>query len=299
MATIITSQVLDSIRVGFKTIFQKEMEMAKPMWDQISEIVISTAGEEKYGFLGEVAAVREWIGPRVVNQMKEFDYAIKNKSFEHTIGVPREKIEDDLLGQFNMRARMQSRQIVQFNDRLIWPLLKAGFTTNCYDGQFFFDIDHPVIGEDGTMGVQANTDGGAGAYWFLVADEAPLKPIIFQKRKEWEYAALDNLTDANVFMNKEFFYGIDGRCNAGYGFWQGIWGSRQPLTAANYALARAVLGSRKGDHGVLLGFANFKLYYAPSLESDALKLLNTPYGAGGISNEWNGTAVPVKVPWLA
>ena len=34
-------------------------------------------------------------------------------------------------------------------DELIFNLLKNGFTSPCFDGQNFFDTDHPVIGEDG------------------------------------------------------------------------------------------------------------------------------------------------------
>jgi phage major head subunit gpT-like protein len=296
---IINSVNLDAIRVGFQTIFNTEMALASTSWTDISETVTSTAAEEKYGWLGEVAAVREWIGPRVVNSIKEFDYAIKNASYEHTIGLPREKIEDNTLGTFDMKLRMQGRQVAQFDDRLVWNLLKAGFSTNCYDGQFFFDTDHPVLNEAGAVTSQANTDGGAGAYWFLVADNAPLKPMIMQIRKPWEFVALDKVNDENVFKNKEFLYGVDGRRAAGYGFWQGIWGSRQALSAANYANARSVMGSRKGDHGIQLGFSTYTLYCAPALESDALKLINSEYGTGGVTNEWKGTAKLKIIPWLA
>jgi phage major head subunit gpT-like protein len=243
--------------------------------------------------------VREWLGPRVASSIAEFDYSIKNKSWEQTLSVPREKIEDDQLGAYNIRAKMQSRQVSQFDDRLIWGLAKTGFNTNCYDGQFFFDIDHPVLDENGVVTTQANTDGGAGAIWMLVADDAPMKPFILQKRKEWEWVALDRITDANVFMNKEFLYGVDGRRAAGFGFWQGIWGSKQPLTAANYANARSIMSSRKGDNGILFGFSQFTLYVAPSLESDARKLLNSEYGAAGVTNEWKDTAKLKIIPWLA
>jgi phage major head subunit gpT-like protein len=296
---LITSASLDAIRIGFKAIFMEEMKLAPSMWQGVAETVTSTRSGEKYGWLGEVAPVREWVGPRVVNSLKEFDYTILNKSYENTISVPREKIEDDELGTYNMRAKMQSRQVAQFDDRLVFNLLKTGFTANCYDGQFFFDADHPVLDENGVLTSQANTDGGAGAYWFLVADDAPMKPLIMQKRKEWEWVPLDKIDDPNVFMNKEFYYGVDGRRNAGFGLWQGIWGSRQPLTAASYSNARAVMGSRKGDYGLQLGFSQFTLHYAPALESDALKLLNSEYGTGGVTNEWKGTAKGNKVPWLA
>ena len=296
---LINSTSLDAIRVGFKTIFMDVMKTAPSSYKDVAEEVTSTTSEEKYGFLGEVAAVREWIGPRAATAIAEFDYAIKNRSWEQTLSVPREKIEDDQLGTYNMRARMQSRQVAQFDDKLIWNLAKTGFTANCYDGQYFFDTDHPVLDENGNVTSQANTDGGSGAIWMLVADDAPMKPFILQKRKEWEWVSLDKSTDSNVFMNKEFLYGVDGRRAAGFGFWQGIWGSKQTLNAANYSNAKQILSSRKGDNGVQLGFSQFTLYVAPSLESAGRKLLNSEYAAGGETNEWKDTAKLKIIPWLA
>jgi len=61
--------------------------------------------------------------------------------------------------------------------------------------------------------------------WFLLDTSKPLKPIIFQERKKPALASLDKATDSNVFMNGQALYGVDTRCNAGYGFWQMAYGS--------------------------------------------------------------------------
>ncbi|CAH8721005.1 Mu-like prophage major head subunit gpT family protein [Paenibacillus melissococcoides] len=56
--------------------------------------------------------------------------------------------------------------------------------------------------------------------WFLLCTTKPLKPLIYQERKAARFVAMDRDTDENVFMRKQFLYGVDGRSNAGYGFWQ-------------------------------------------------------------------------------
>ncbi|MTI82736.1 MAG: head protein [Firmicutes bacterium] len=61
--------------------------------------------------------------------------------------------------------------------------------------------------------------------WFLMDTTKPVKPLIFQRRKKAEFVALDNPSDENVFMRKEFLYGVDCRDNAGYGLWQLAYGS--------------------------------------------------------------------------
>ncbi|WP_018750703.1 Mu-like prophage major head subunit gpT family protein [Paenibacillus sanguinis] len=66
---------------------------------------------------------------------------------------------------------------------------------------------------------------GADDAWYLLCTNRPLKPLIYQKRKEPKFVSLTNETDTNVFMKKQFLYGVDGRSNAGYGFWQMAYGS--------------------------------------------------------------------------
>ena len=100
----------------------------------------------------------------------------------------------------------------------MFQALSAGFSTNCYDGQPFFDIDHPVLDKNENEISVANTDGGSGTPWFLLDASRAIKPIILQKRKDFQFVAKDKLTDGNVFDNNEFVYGADARGNVGYGF---------------------------------------------------------------------------------
>jgi phage major head subunit gpT-like protein len=66
---------------------------------------------------------------------------------------------------------------------------------------------------------------GHDTMWFLFDTTKPIKPLIFQRRKAPEFVAKDDPSDTNVFMKKEFLYGVDCRDNAGYGLWQLAYGS--------------------------------------------------------------------------
>lgn len=66
---------------------------------------------------------------------------------------------------------------------------------------------------------------GNDSMWFLLDVSKPIKPLIFQQRKKPEFVAKDSPDDENVFMRKEFLYGVDCRDNAGYGLWQLAYGS--------------------------------------------------------------------------
>ena len=296
---IISSTSLDALRVGFKSEFQRGLGMAPPLKDKVAMTIKSTTTENRYGWLTQMPGMREWIGARVIQNIAEAGYAILNRHFEHTIGVDRNDIEDDNLGQYSALFTRMGEAIAAFPEQLVWDALKAGFTTNCYDAQFFFDVDHPVVLADGTTGIYANTDGGAGVPWFLLCTNQSVKPIIFQERKPATFVNKDKETDDNVFTERRFVYGADLRCNVGYGFPQMAWGSKQPLNSANYAIARAAIQNMKGDGGRPLGLVPNLLVVPPSYESAARQLLNSEYGTGGITNEWKGTAELLVVPWLA
>lgn len=296
---IINRANLAAVRTGYSTAFIAGTGMAKPQYSRVCTTVPATTREQKYGWLGKVPNVREWIGPRAVQNLQEHDYAIKEKKFELTIGVDRDDIETDNIGVYTPMFEEMGRSTASYWDTLVWALLKAGFTTDCYDGQNFFDTDHPVLDAEGEATVVANTDGGAGTPWFLLDVSRAIKPIILQKRKDFKFVAKDRDTDDNVFDQNEFVYGADARANVGFGFWQFAWGSKQTLDPAHYATARAALSGMKGDYGRPLGLMPNLLVVPPALESAGRKILNSEMAAGGETNEWKGTAELLVVPWLA
>lgn len=298
---LINSANLDALRAGFKTSYQTGVATARAstMWTRIATRIPSSTKEQKYGWLGKFPRVREWIGPRAVQNLMQHDYAISEKPWELTVAVDKDDIETDNLGIYGPMFEQMGQQTETLPDQLIFALLLAGFTTPCYDGQYFFDTDHPVIDKNGAVQSKANTDGGSGTPWFLLDTRMPLKPLIHQVRKEFEFVAKDKSSDDNVFWQKEFVYGADARSNVGFGFWQQAWGSKQTLNAANYAIARAGLSGMTGDHGNPLGIMGNLLVVPPSLESAGRKILNSENAAGGETNEWKGTAELLVCPWLA
>lgn len=296
---LVNAANLNALRTGFSAAYQNGLGQASSMYARIATEVTATQKEQKYGWLGKLPNVREWIGARAVQNLMQHDYAIKEKPWELTIGVDRDDIETDNLGIYAPLFEEMGRSTGSKKDDLAFGLLKEGFATPCYDGQYFFDTDHPVLDENGKETSVANTDGGSGTHWFPIDATRALKPIILQKRRDFEFVSKTNLNDDHVFMQKEFLFGADARFNAGFGFWQFAWGSRQTLNAANYGAARAALSGMKGDYGRPLGLMPNPLVVPPALESAGRKILNSDYATGGETNEWKGTAELLVVPWLA
>lgn len=294
----ISSQGLATLRRGFHSLYEGAASAATPNWSRVAMEIPSTTSENIYGWMGQTTRFRKWLGDRVIQNIKANDYTIKNESFENTVGVPREAIEDDSYGLYSPLFQMLGHDAAMHPDELVFPLLKNGFSQTCYDGQYFFDTDHPVLDANGTPQSVSNTGGGAGAEWFLLDVSRPVKPIIFQKRKPYNFVAKDKETDDNVFDRREYVYGVDARVNAGYALWQLAYGSKQTLDATNYQAARTALLGMKGDNGRPLNVMPGLLVVGPSNEKAAKELLESEHNAAGATNIYRGTAKILMTPYL-
>lgn len=294
----VTGETIDLLFKGFNTKFNEFHKQVKTHWMDVAMKTSSSGSEEIYGWLSGLPQIREWLGDRVIRQMRTSDYVLKNLLFESTIAVKRTDIEDDKLGLYDARLRMMAHSAAMHPDELVFSLLGKGFDTLCYDGQNFFDTDHVYVNEGGQEVSVANMQAGASTPWFLLDTSRPVKPMVFQERVPYEMQRRDNASDGTVFDLDEYRYGIRARVNAGFGLWQLAFGSKADLTSANYAAARAAMQVMRYDGGRIMGLSPTVLVVPPSLESDARKLLKSAR-IDGSDNEWAESAQLLVVPYLA
>lgn len=288
---------LDNLFTGYKAAFAKGFQSAPTAWDKVAMKVPSTTRQETYAWLGQFPKMREWIGDRVIKGLAANGMTIANKDFESTVSVSRNDIEDDTYGIFSPLMEEMGKSSAELPDELTFSLLTKGFTEKCYDGQYFFDTDHPV-GTENSVSSVANTDGGNGPAWFLLDTSRAFKPLIYQERRKPDFVSKDDARDDNVFFRKEYIYGVDSRGAAGFGLWQLAWGSRQTLDEAHYEAARAALQTQKGDSGRPLGVKPTLLVVSPVLEGTAKRLIKTPLLENGQSNPWFDSVEVLVTQWV-
>ncbi len=284
---------------GFQSVYTDAYLNAEVNWDKIAMTVTSEGESEEYGWLGAFPQLREWIGPREVKNLAAHGFAIQNKKFESTVAVPRDKIEDDKLGTFKPIFSEMGELARTHPEELVFALLASGFTAECFDGQPYFDADHPAKDKDGNATTFSNFQDGAGEPWFLLDTSRNIKPIIFQERKKYEFTALTESNNPHVFFEDEYLYGVRARVNAGFGLPQLAFGSKATLNRTNYASARALMMDFRSSEGRILGIKPKTLVVPPSLEDAALELLNTETLDGGGTNPYKGTADLIVTPWLS
>jgi phage major head subunit gpT-like protein len=97
---------------------------------------------ETYKWLGNVPKYREWLGGRAAGKPKVETYSIRNKLWEQTLEFGLDDLRRDKTGQIQLRIGELAQAGAAFWEDLLTALVIADGT--CYDGQNFFDTDHPV-----------------------------------------------------------------------------------------------------------------------------------------------------------
>ena len=232
---MVTAASLTALQVGFKKNFQDAYSATRPDADftRVATVINSTSRSATYGWLGKFPKMREWVGDRVIKDMEAHGYSITNKDLDATVGIDRNDIEDDNLRIYALLFQEMGVSAAQQPDDLTFGLMAQGTTQTCYDGQYFLDTDHPSFNENGDAITVSNVDASGVAgdpWWYLLDETRPLKPMVHQQRKKPQFVArTDPQNSDHVFMKKEFLYGVDARCNVGFGLWQMAYASNTAL----------------------------------------------------------------------
>ena len=295
----VTRAALDAAYTSYSTRFNAALESVTPTWNRVAMEAPSTTRENDYRWMRKLPKVREWLGDRVINNLAQEGYKIVNRGWENTVSVDRYDFEDDQLGVYNPMFDELGRTVAEYPDEMVWSLLPRGFTDLCYDGQPFFDTDHPVMAENGSEVSVSNHHIGSHPTWYLIDTTRMIRPFVYQPRQEPRFVRLDSPTDENVFMRKEFIYGVDFRSAAGYGLWQMAFASNRQLMVDNYAAARQAMTEMKGDNGRPLRLRASLLVVPPSLERAGLEMVRQSRGFSGADNVYYQTAELHVEPLLA
>ncbi len=137
-----------------KSEFKRAIEVAKPPgWvDVVANRFTSDQASEDYAWLGSTPALREWIGGRNAKGFRENELTIKNRHFEATMEVLVKDMRRDKMGMIAARVGDLVKRAMTHPASLLTTLIEDGESTECYDGQYFFDTDH----SEGDSGTQSN-----------------------------------------------------------------------------------------------------------------------------------------------
>lgn len=276
----LNAENLRTLYTAYSAAYQRGFDLVKPSWMTIAMETPSSTKATEYGWLGAFPRLREWLGDRLVQNIAAHGYSIKNRRFEGTVEVDADDIEDDNIGVYGPMFEEMGRSAAAHPDEMVFGLLAAGATAACYDGQPFFSANHPV-GKKKFSNIQT----GAKPTWYLLDASRAVKPLIYQKRRDYRMIRKDNpQTSDAVFMGNRLIYGVDGRGNAGFGFPQLAFASSADLTRENLRAAYTAMTGLEDEAGRKLAIKPTVLVVPNTLQFAANDLVKASVNAAGATN---------------
>jgi len=287
---------LQSINDMVNLAFNDQLSAATTKFGKFTHEVTSSGAAEVYPRLNMLPGLREWTGDRVANSLSVTTFQIVNRLFEDTISIARTDVEDDRFGLLTEGGAGLAEAAARLPDLLVAAAMKTGHQTICYDGQNFFDTAHPDFTSAGGNTTSPNYVTGSSTPWYLLDITHRQKSFVFQRRRPFALIPKFSMQDPQVFWNKEFEWGIDGRCNSGFGIWQYGFMSLQPLTIENLIAARTQMASYHRPDGSPMGVKGSLLVVPTSLLTTAKALAENELVPNTMSNLYTASMTVTQVP---
>lgn len=100
--------------------------------------VPSTGTDEKYGWLGDIPGMTEWLGDKTYGGLEDYDYTITNKNFYTGIAVHKNELADDQYNIILPRIETMAQAAANYPMELVAELIRDGTTNLAYDNAAFF-----------------------------------------------------------------------------------------------------------------------------------------------------------------
>lgn len=297
---IITGTQLQTMRRTFSAAFNRGLLSAPPStMEQFATAIPMSTQIVELGMIKQIPGLREWIGDRVFHRLAAHGYSMRAITYEDSVSVPREQIQDDNLGLFTSSMEQLAVNAQVHSDQLLSALLRNGAeaTSLAYDGQPFFSTTHPE-NIDGTSTNVSNYTSGAGPAWYLLDASRPLRPLILGNRTAPEFVAQDESDSDSIFYRNSADYGVCVRKGVQYGLWQLAYRHEGTLDATNLAAAMEAMMQRRSDSGENLGVMPTHLVVPTTRWAEARALVDAALVNGGDTNIWANVVKIVVNPRL-
>jgi len=126
--------------------------------DGVSNLFNSDQASEEYPFLGQVPRMREWIGGRNAKGLRGNTLTIRNKHYEATMEIALSDLRRDKTPQIQARISEFAEEGDAHWGTLVSDLIIAAPSAVCFDGEYYFDTDHPNIFDANTTSNDIQVD---------------------------------------------------------------------------------------------------------------------------------------------
>lgn len=156
---IVNGATLAALMTALNKSLQAGFDMADTSWERWAMTVPSSRLREDYAMTLLLSTMREWVGPRQIQSLKQELLQVTNKDYEHSIGIPTNMISDD-----NLALIPPAFTAMGMDARQLWPYLATMALCangNWLDGSAFFlanrSLNGNTINNTGTNALAEDT----------------------------------------------------------------------------------------------------------------------------------------------
>lgn len=155
---LITPKSLDGLFVTYMAHYEMGARSAVPVHPQIADVFSMPVGEFNFPIPEGFPAFRAWPKgkERTWQNLAAHNTKLVTGDYELSVVIPRDAIRYDQYSVFSRDFANAGKRSQLVWDDLAFAALLAGKTAICYDGQEFFDTQHPVRPSDTASAVQSN-----------------------------------------------------------------------------------------------------------------------------------------------
>ena len=139
---------MSELTTNFRTLYNEQLQAAKPLFRRLVTTVPSTAVIENYGWLTSLPGMKKLLGSAVVEKLEASKYSIENFEWEDTISVKELHIVTDQYGIYSPKFSALGRVAAYHPDELVAEVMMKGFTENDYTGTPFFSENKKRTAKD-------------------------------------------------------------------------------------------------------------------------------------------------------
>lgn len=150
----LTPQNLQIFFTGLHLAYAEAYAQEAPWWSKIATEMPSDTELETYAWMDRTPAMRQWVGPRIVNNAPLRSRSVTNLDWEVTHSIPRNKFLDDKLGAYTPIAKSMGEQAAKLHDQQLVTMLQSNPLG--FDNVAFFATTHLTNIDDAASATQSN-----------------------------------------------------------------------------------------------------------------------------------------------
>ncbi len=155
----LTPSNLQVFFTGLHQSYDRGYAMPEPWFNKVAMTAPSDTELETYAWMDRLQSMRQWVGPRTVNNAPLRSRSVTNLDWEMTESIPRNKFLDDKTGLYSKIAEQMGWSARKLHDQQLAALILAGTSTIGFDNVAFFSASHLTDIDNAASAAQSNLLG--------------------------------------------------------------------------------------------------------------------------------------------